>query len=146
MQEWIACVYAFVGCVAFCFIFEMRRWSFILCAAGIGTIAQATYLVLSGVHSSATRLLLATIVTAGLAEVFARILKTPATVLLIIGIIPLVPGSGVYYTMDALISGDIALFIQEGLATAADAGAIAVGSSLVSAVTRILLVRRPPQR
>ena len=48
--------------------------------------------------------------------------------------------------MDALINGDIALFIQEGLATAADAGAIAVGSSLVSAVTRILLVRRPPQR
>ena len=146
MQEWIACVYAFVGCVAFCFIFEMRRWPFILCAAGIGTIAQATYLVLSGVNSSATRLLLATIVTAGLAEIFARILKTPATVLLIIGIIPLVPGSGVYYTMDALINGDIALFIQEGLATAADAGALAVGSSLGSAVTRILLVRRPPQR
>jgi uncharacterized membrane protein YjjB (DUF3815 family) len=57
-----------------------------------------------------------------------------------------VPGSGVYYTMDALINGDISLFVQTGLATAADAGAIAVGSSLVSAVTRILLVRRPPRR
>ncbi len=146
MQEWIACVYAFVGCVAFCVIFEMRRWKFILCAAGIGTVAQAVYLLLAGLDSSVTQLLLATIVTASLAEVFARILKTPATVFLIIGIIPLVPGSGVYDTMEALINRDIALFVQEGLSTAADAGAIAVGSSLVSAVTRILLVRRTPQR
>ena len=86
--------------------------------------------------------MLATIVTATLAEIFARVLKTPATVLLIIGIIPLVPGGGIYYTMEALVNGDMAMFARFGLETVASAGAIAVGSSLVSAVTRILMAQK----
>ena len=35
-----------------------------------------------------------------LAELLARLLKAPATIFLVIGIIPLVPGGGLYYTMD----------------------------------------------
>ena len=89
-----------------------------------------------------SQLVLATIVTATLAEIFARVLKTPATVLLIIGIIPLVPGGGIYYTMEALVNGDMAMFARFGLETVASAGAIAVGSSLVSAVTRILMAQK----
>ena len=91
MQDWMSCLYAFFGCGAFCFIFEMRRWRFILTAAGIGLMAQVSYLLLSE-FSTVSQLLLATIVTATLAEIFARVLKTPATVFLIVGIIPLVPG------------------------------------------------------
>ena len=40
MENWMSCLYAFGGCAAFCFIFEMRRWRFILTAAGIGMVAQ----------------------------------------------------------------------------------------------------------
>ena len=141
MEDWMTCLYAFVGCGAFCFIFEMRRWKFILCAAGIGMVARAVCLVGSAV-GGICQLVLATIVTATLAEIFARVLKTPATVLLIIGIIPLVPGGGIYYTMEALVNGDMAMFARFGLETVASAGAIAVGSSLVSAVTRILMAQK----
>ena len=136
MEDWMTCLYAFVGCGAFCFIFEMRRWKFILCAAGIGMVARAVCLLLSDMGG------ISTIVTATLAEIFARVLKTPATVLLIIGIIPLVPGGGIYYTMEALVNGDMAMFARFGLETVASAGAIAVGSSLVSAVTRILMAQK----
>ena len=128
MEDWMTCLYAFVGCGAFCFIFEMRRWKFILCAAGIGMVARAVCLLLSDM-GGISQLVLATIVTATLAEIFARVLKTPATVLLIIGIIPPVPG-------------DMAMFARFGLETVASAGAIAVGSSLVSAVTRILMAQK----
>ena len=141
MENWMSCLYAFGGCAAFCFIFEMRRWRFILTAAGIGMVAQVTYLLLAD-FSTISRLLLATVVTAGLAEVFARILKTPATVFLIIGIIPLVPGGGLYYTMESLVNGDMQMFARYGMETVASAGAIAVGSSLVSAVTRLIKVQR----
>ena len=140
MEDLISCLYAFGGCAAFCVIFEMRRWQFILSAAGIGMVARAACLLLSGI-SEVFQLLLAAIVTSILAEIFARILKTPATVLLIIGIIPLVPGGGLYYTMEALVNGDMDLFVQYGFSTVAGAGAIAVGSSLVSAVARTILVR-----
>ena len=89
------------------------------------------------------RFLTATVVVAVLSEIFARILKTPATIFLIIGIIPMVPGGGIYYTLEALINGDMPLFVQRGMETAASAGAIAVGCSLVSSVARIIaLVRR----
>ena len=145
MENWLSCLYAFGGCAAFCFIFEMRRWRFILTAAGIGMMAQVTYLALTG-FSTAARLLLATVVTAALAEVFARVLKTPATVLLIICIIPLVPGGGLYYTMESLVNGDMQLFVRYGLETVVSAGAIAVGSSLVSAVTRLVAVKRTARR
>lgn len=145
MENWMSCLYAFVGCGAFCFIFEMRRWRFILTAAGIGMLAQVSYLLLSG-FSTVSQLLLATIVTATLSEIFARVLKTPATVFLIIGIIPLVPGGGLYYTMESLVNGDMQMFTQYGMETVASAGAIAVGSSLVSAVTRLLAVRRNVRR
>ena len=73
----------------------------------------------------------------------ARVMKAPATIFLIVGIIPLVPGGGLYYTMEALLSGDTALFAQTGLETAACAGAIAVGVSMVSSLAR-LLFRKPP--
>ena len=119
MEDWMTCLYAFVGCGAFCFIFEMRRWKFILCAAGIGMVARAVCLLLSDMGGISQLVL--------------------ATVLLIIGIIPLVPGGGIYYTMEALVNGDMAMFARFGLETVASAGAIAVGSSLVSAVTRILM-------
>ena len=133
MEDWMTCLYAFVGCGAFCFIFEMRRWKFM--------VARAVCLLLSDM-GGISQLVLATIVTATLAEIFARVLKTPATVLLIIGIIPLVPGGGIYYTMEALVNGDMAMFARFGLETVASAGAIAVGSSLVSAVTRIFMAQK----
>ena len=140
MEDLLSCLYAFGGSAAFCIIFEMRRWQFILSAASIGMVARAACLLFSGI-SEVFQLLLAAIVTSLLAEIFARILKTPATVLLIIGIIPLVPGGGLYYTMEALLNGDMTLFVQYGFSTVAQAGAIAVGSSLVSALARTILVR-----
>ena len=72
-----------------------------------------------------------------LAECFARLMKAPATIFLIIGILPLVPGSGLYNAMDHLISGDSVMFAQVGLETASYAGAIAVGVSMVSSVARL---------
>lgn len=137
----LPCLYAFLGCVAFCFIFELRRWTYILSAGVTGAVSWLVYLLLEG-ESNVTRFLLATIVVAVLAEIFARVYKTPATVFLIIGIIPLVPGGGIYYTMEALINGDMAAFVRLGMETAASAGAIAVGCSLVSAVARIVTLKR----
>lgn len=135
-QIFLPCLYAFVGCAAFCFIFQVRRWQHILCASLSGAIGWLTYLLLAD-SSHVVRGLLATIAVALLSEIFARIFKTPATVFLLIGIIPLVPGGGIYYTLEALIGGDMSLFVRKGLETVAFAGSIAVGCSLVASVARI---------
>lgn len=137
MKLLLPCLYAFLACVAFCFVFELRRWRYILSAAAAGAAGWFVYLMLKDL-SSVWRFLLATMVVAILAEVFARIFKTPATVFLIIGIVPMVPGGGIYYAMEALINGDMALFGRLAWETTATAGAIAVGCSLVSSVARIV--------
>ena len=141
MEWFLPCLYAFLGCGAFCFIFELRRWWYIVSAAATGAVAWLVYLSLPGL-TDVNRYLLATIAAAALSEIFARLYKTPATVFLIIGIIPLVPGGGIYYTMEALINGDLSLFVRHGMETAASAGAIAVGCSLVSSVSRLTTAAR----
>lgn len=137
MKDFLPVLYAFIGCIAFCFIFEMRRWRYILCAGFASAISWLVYLILPG-FSEVARCFVATIAVAILAEIFARIFKCPATVFLVIGIIPLVPGGGIYYTMENLVNGNIAMFAQKGLQTAEDAGAIAVGCSLISSGWRIV--------
>lgn len=145
LKTFLPCLWAFLACMAFCFVFELRRWRFILSASLTGAVAWLVYLLLDG-WGGVTRFLLATVAAAVLAELFARIYKTPATIFLIIGIIPLVPGGGIYYTLEALINGDMPLFVQLGMETAASAGAIAVGSSLVSSVARIAALLRRERR
>ena len=39
MERFLPCLYAFLGCGAFCFIFELRRWWYILSAAATGAAA-----------------------------------------------------------------------------------------------------------
>ena len=47
----------------------------------------------------------------------ARVLKAPSNTYLIPGIIPLLPGGPLYYTMAGLVDGDRALFIKNGTTT-----------------------------
>ena len=145
IKTFLPCLWAFLASMAFCFVFELRRWRFILAASFTGAVAWLVYLLLDG-WGSVTQFLMATIAAAALSEIFARVFKTPATIFLIIGIIPMVPGGGIYYTLDALINGDMPLFVQLGMETAASAGAIAVGSSLVSSVARIATLLRRERR
>lgn len=54
-----------------------------------------------------------------------------------IGILPLVPGGGIYYTMEYCVSGQTELFIETGIHTFAIAGALAVGVLIVSSLVRL---------
>jgi len=142
MDMILHCLYAALASAGFAFVFELRRWQHILAASFTGAMSWLVYLLLEDVMGAVACNFMATVAVAILSEVFARLFKSPATVFLIIGIVPLVPGGGLYYTMDALIDGNMDLFVQKGLEAASIAGAIAAGSSLVSSVVRILPRRR----
>lgn len=57
--------------------------------------------------------------------------KAPATLFLIPGILPLVPGAGMYYTMNGILKKDIVYFYARGVETLEIAGVIAVGIMIV---------------
>ena len=82
---------------------------------------------------------------AAYAEVMARLMKAPATGFLVVGILPFVPGGGIYYTMEYCLSGDTELFLTTGIHTFGVAGAVAVGILLVSSITRLLREGRAPK-
>ena len=140
-MEFLPCLYAFFGCLAFCFVFEVRDIKVIVSSCMVGFVSWFVFLFCdfagSSIRGETVRYLIATVVVAILSEIFARIYKTPAVIFLIIGILPLVPGGGIYYTMDSLINGNMNTFIFYGLKTVSSAGSIAVGCSMVSSCVRI---------
>lgn len=68
----------------------------------------------------------------------ARIEKTPVTLMVICAMIPLVPGGGMYYTMQKVIEGDVSGALNTGFTTLSVAGAIALGMVMVSSMTRLI--------
>ena len=63
-------------------------------------------------------------------------MRCPITIFLIAGIIPLVPGAGVYYTAYYLMTGELALAIEKGMGAVAVAFAIVLGIVVVLAIPR----------
>ena len=142
LTDFLPCIYALVGCAAFSVVFEIRDIKKLASASFCGFVSWLVFTLCSfvgtGIWADTIRYFIATIAVAIFAEIFARVHKAPATLFLIIGIIPLVPGGGIYYTMEALINGDMQLFVYKGLSTGACAGAIAVGCSMVSSTVRMI--------
>jgi uncharacterized membrane protein YjjB (DUF3815 family) len=60
--------------------------------------------------------MIATAVPCVYCDAMARVLKTPTTIFMIPTLLPLVPGSRLYYTMFYLFSGQQALFMENMLA------------------------------
>ena len=56
---------------------------------------------------------------------------------LLVALFPLVPGGGIYYTMEYCIAGNTQMFLETGLHTLGIAGALALGILLVSSLNRL---------
>ncbi len=72
------------------------------------------------------------------AEGLARYLRTPVTSVLVVGMIPLVPGGGIYYTMYYILKKDLETAIFKGTEALLIAGALSFGIVVVSSIFRII--------
>jgi uncharacterized membrane protein YjjB (DUF3815 family) len=70
----------------------------------------------------------------------ARIRKCPAIGFLITALLPLIPGSSLYYTMNYAVRGEMALFASKGMSTIVFAGLMAAGVLLISTSVRMWTV------
>ncbi|MBW6514695.1 MAG: threonine/serine exporter family protein [Candidatus Syntrophosphaera sp.] len=71
-------------------------------------------------------------------EIVARLLKTPVSVFVTCVIIPLVPGSSLYYMMRAYIAGNTALASEQGYKVLLISGTIAMAIAIVSSATNLI--------
>lgn len=129
---------AFLAAFGFGVVFNVHGKA-LIAAAIIGTIGYACYefQIMIG-SSNIVALFISSMIFSGCSEICARKLKTPVTVFLIIALIILVPGKGMYYTMLEIIQGNTNQAILTGIETFASAGALALGTIFISTFAKLL--------
>lgn len=143
MELLLPCIYAFFSCAAFSVFFHLN-WRWIPLTSMGGALGWFVYLI-PNFSSDVTGYFFATIAIAVYSEVMARVCRVPVTLFLTVGILPLVPGGGMYYTMKYCVSGDTAMFMETGIHTLALAGAIAVGIVLITSLVRMWKMMHMPE-
>ena len=135
----IQTVACFFATFAFSIIFNIRG-RFIIWASLGGAISWFFYKIfLYSTASNVTSMFASAVIFTTYAEILARKLKTPVTTLVVCGLIPLVPGSGMYYTMSSIIDGGIYHSLELAVSTLASAGSLALGVIFSSTITRIIV-------
>ena len=116
-----------IGTLGFSIYFRVRERN-VAASTVAGILGWAIYLL---VYYFSEDLFLSNFVAAFLvyiyAEIMARVLKAPSNIFLIPGIIPLLPGGTLYYTMYSIVDGNTDLMISEGTKTVAITFGIAAG-------------------
>ncbi|GAB6170455.1 threonine/serine exporter family protein [Clostridium carnis] len=132
-------LFAFFSSLGFGILFNIKgkKLFFAALGGGIGWFISL-YCSKLGLSTSAS-FFIASVVFSIYSEIFARVLKTPVTTLVICALIPLVPGGGMYYTMYEAVTGNIMKSLETGITTLANAGSLAVGIIFVSTITRLFV-------
>ena len=124
---------AFAGSVGFTVLFRLRRQLIIPASLG-GCLSWGIYLLAHLYYNIFFACLIASACAALYAELLARIRKAPVTLFFISAVIPLIPGSTLYYTMSYAVQRNWEKAGEYGNMTLQYAFAIAVGISLIWAV------------
>lgn len=131
-------IYAFIVSLGFGVLFNVRDRNLFFAALG-GAVGWFFYsLTLNLSSSNVLAMLIASISISVYAEIFSRVLKNPVTLFLVCSLIPLVPGSGMYYTVFEAVKGNVDKSLNYGIETISLAGVIAVGIILVSTLSRLM--------
>ena len=79
---------------------------------------------------------IATILTVLYIEIISRVIKVPSSIILLPGILPLIPGKALYYTMTYVLSENFPLAFENALILVKTALGIAIGITITSSCFR----------
>ena len=96
---------ACVGTIAFALLFQVPRKYYLYCGIA-GACGWICYKLILPYTTEPVSIFFATVLVIILSRSFAVYKRCPVTVFLIAGIFPLVPGTGIYFTVYAAISGE----------------------------------------
>lgn len=143
---YLPCLWAFLACIGFSVLFNIHGAGMFICAGG-GALGWLCYLLTAPlVHSDIIQYFFAALVISAWSELMARLRKCPVTSYLLVALFPLVPGGGIYYTMEYAMSGETSLFLSTLLHTLGLVGALATGVLLVSSLMRLIIVSQEKRR
>ncbi len=133
-----AFLFAFSSTVGFSILFHVPK-KHIATAGFVGALGWLTYtyFIVSG-SGSVLACFAGSCIVAIISDLFSRAFKDAATIFIIPGILPLVPGANMYYTMLAILEGNVEETASIGTETLLMAGSIAVALLVVASVTKLL--------
>jgi uncharacterized membrane protein YjjB (DUF3815 family) len=128
---------AFIAIYAFAIVLETPK-KYLWCAGTVSAVGWFVYLLSQqlGTDEVMATFLSATAISI-VSHVFARVFRAPVTVFLVAGILPTVPGAGMYRIAASFIAGDSGMAAQNLITTLELAGVIAMGIFLVDAIFRL---------
>lgn len=136
--ELIMIISGFIGSLGFALLFNIRGKRFIATGFG-GLLATVLYVLFDKlIQTEAITYFLVAVIIAIYAEIMARILKTPSTTFITTSLVPLIPGSSLYYTMTYALESDIENFLNKGIYTLSLASSLALGIIIIAAFTKIV--------
>ncbi len=140
----IQLVAAFVGTVGFSALFGAPRRFYLYCGLA-GMAGWAVYLLVAMSHSVVGAAFFAALAVAAISHIMAKICRCPVTVFLICGIIPLVPGGGIFWTAYYIVTEQLRMAAATGFValkvTIAIAGGIILASGIINKCHLNSLVR-----
>ena len=126
---------AFSGTVAYAIIFNVPK-RYYLAGGMTGMTGWLIYLLVRGQFSAVTASFVATLAVVFISRMLTVKMKCPITLFLVSGIVPLVPGAGVYDTAYYLVTNQPAHAGQSGLEELKIAFAIVLGIVFIVAIPR----------
>lgn len=128
---------AFIAIAGFAIMLEIPK-NYVGYAGIVGTVGWFVYIFSQdmGTTDVIATFLSATAVSI-VSHFFARIFKAPVTVFLVAGILPTVPGAGMYRIAYSVIAGNSEMTAHYLITTLELAAAIAIGIFIVDAVFRV---------
>ena len=139
MNPFLQILMGTLGTLGFNLLFHIRGKKLLFATLG-GTVSWAVFLALEPLfHGEALRYFLSAAAVTVYGEILARVMKTPTTTFLVPSIIPLIPGSALYYTANYALNRDWDMFLQKAFYTLQLAVCLAAGIIAVTTVTRLLM-------
>lgn len=139
-QDILSVIGSFFGSLGFAILYNTRGRRVLIPAVG-GAVFWAVYLVfLYYVKNEYLGFFVVAILITIYSEIWARLLKTPATTVLMPTVIPLIPGGSLYYAMEAALRMDMVRFAEKSKA------ALGLAISLAAGIMVVTSLRQPVER
>lgn len=127
-----------VGTLGFTVLFNIRSKRLIFTVLG-GFLSWTLFVVFSKfMESESLNYFLVAFIMTAYAEIVAMIIKSPTTIFITTTLVPLIPGSSLYYTMANAFAENRTGFVEKGIHTLSLAAALALGIIIATAITKII--------
>lgn len=131
MLEITTCI---IGTFAFSVLLKVSKQKLIFTTLGGALSAVISYFLIQSGKGIFTATFFAMIAICIYSEALARLIKTPANVILLPSTVPLLPGGSLYYTLSCLIHSDKEMFAHYAKETILTGAGIALGAIFVSII------------